>query len=620
MADNKFRIIRIGLLFLLFIIPLGRFPISFSESLNLPQLITVYAIFLLLLFIYWMYIVSFKEKSNFVKTNSLYIPLGLFFLWSVLSLIWTVSIPATFTQVYYFLFYLLAFFISFNVVENDKDRKKFLEVLLFSALIVSIYAIHQYFWGLEETRQYLQMYKNEITLAGSGNFMSRLNTDRAFSTFLYPNTLATFLMMVFPFSIFCAIFYSKTGAHKSHVLAVRGLSFILSLLILFAFMLTFSKGGTVVLILSWLLFLLFKVPKSRKIIAVIGFVFLLAFTIFYVYNDDYIESKLQPVKASSRVRGEYWRAGLEMLKEKPLVGFGLGSFGRIYAKYKLPKAEETQMAHNDFLQIWTELGAVGFLIFLNIFIFYFRQMNRQIKKIDNLSSIQKVFICGGYVSVLSFAFHSLGDFSFYVFNVPAILFMIMGVSLSINCEEKKVKNKKLLFAPLFVVTVFIIFLLFRVFAAEGHYSNAMNSDNSDEAIKELKLSVHYLPFGESEYRIGYHYILSQLYKQKMFQERKDFTPAIIEHLNQAIKYDKCRSLYYRELAWISLFKNDKEKAMEYIEKAISCYPTNGVNHLVMGDIYIAINKKDEALREYQIALEYDVSLKEGTDKRIQELK
>ncbi|MCK4905681.1 O-antigen ligase family protein [bacterium] len=563
-----------------------------------------------------MYVISFKQKSNFVKSNPLYIPLGLFFLWSVLSLTWTISVPATFTQVSSFLFYLLAFFISFNVVDNDKDRKKFLEVLLFSALIVSIYAIHQYFWGLEETRQYLQIYKNEITFSGSVNFMSRLNTDRAFSTFLYPNTLATFLMMILPFAIFSAVFCDKKNNDTKHIIAKRIFFSALSLLILFAFVLTFSKGGTVVLILSWLLFLLFKVPKSRKVIAVAGFVFLLAFAMFFAYNGDYIANKLQPVKASSRVRVEYWRAGLEMLKEKPLVGFGLGSFGRIYAKYKLPKAEETQMAHNDFLQIWTELGAVGFLIFLSIFIFYFRQMNRQIKNINNLSSTQKVFIYGGYVSVLSFAFHSLGDFSFYVFSVPSILFMIMGVSLGINCEEKKVKNKKLLFVPLFVVTVFIIFLLFRVFTAEGHCLKAMNSKSVDETISQLQSSILYCDWGEDEYRRSYHYLLSQIYKQRMFQERKDFTPTIIEHLNQAIKYDKCRSLYYRELAWISLLKNDKEKAMEYIEKAISCYPTNGVNHLVMGDIYIAINKKDEALREYQIALEYDVSLKEEIDKRM----
>ncbi len=153
-------------------------------------------------------------------------------------------------------------------------------------------------------------------------------------------------------------------------------------------------------------------------------------------------SKVKPFKDSSRVRLQYWQAGLEMIKEKPLLGFGLGSFGRVYGKYKLPEAEETQMAHNNFLQIWTELGIVGFLIFLSIFIFYFREMNQSIKKFNNLSSVQKVFVYGGYVSVLSFVFHSLGDFSLYVFSISSILFMLMGVSCGVISEKKKLKNKK----------------------------------------------------------------------------------------------------------------------------------------------------------------------------------
>ncbi len=151
-------------------------------------------------------IFTFRGKNSFIKKSSLYLPLGLFILWSTLSLKWTVSIPATSIQIFYFLFYFLIFFLSLNVIEDDKDREILLLVLLFSTFLVSVYAVYQYFWGLEETRAYVLIYKNEIPLSSSGNFMSRLNTDRAFSTFLYPNALASFLMMVFPFSVFYSVF------------------------------------------------------------------------------------------------------------------------------------------------------------------------------------------------------------------------------------------------------------------------------------------------------------------------------------------------------------------------------------------------------------------------------
>jgi tetratricopeptide (TPR) repeat protein len=198
--------------------------------------------------------------------------------------------------------------------------------------------------------------------------------------------------------------------------------------------------------------------------------------------------------------------------------------------------------------------------------------------------------------------------------------MIMGVSLGVHFEERKIKNKKVLFAPLFFVAGFIIVLLFRVFTAESHYLEAINSQNTDEMIKESKLSVNYWTFGEDEYRTGYHYLLSQIYKQKMLQERKDFSDEILLHLKQAIKHDKCRSLYWRELALMtSLLKNDKDKAIEYMERAISLYPTLGYNYLVFGDVYMVLGEKEEALKQYKTALKYDASLKEEIDKRMQDL-
>lgn len=609
--NNKFKIIYIGILLLIFLIPLGQYPISFSKSFDFPQLTIVYIIFLLILFIYWLHIFASKEKNSFIKMSSLYLPLGLFILWSTLSLKWTVSIPATSTQIFYFIFYILIFFLSLNVVNDDKSRGILLSILLFSTFLVSVYAVYQYFWGLEETRAYVLIYKNEIPLSSSGNFMSRLNTDRAFSTFLYPNTLASFLMMIFPFSVFYLVFCKKKRIMVSIIL----------LLILFAFILTFSKGGAIALVLSWIVFWIVRMKKKHKMIVILLTVFLIASAIFFAYNNGYIANKVKPFKDSSKVRLQYSQAGLEMIKEKPFLGFGLGCFGRMYAKYKLPEAEETQMAHNNFLQIWTELGIIGFLIFSSIFVFYFREMNQRLKNLNNLSSVQKVFVFGGYVSALSFIFHSLGDFSLYVFNVSSILFLLMGTSCSVVFHQgKNLKNTKGVSVILFIASLFLIFLLSRAFMAEKHYIRAMDSDNPDKAIKELNLSVRYCNWGENEYRLSYHYVLSQIYKQKMFQERKDFTREILEHLKQALKYDKCRSIYWRELAGVSLLNNQTEKSVEYMGKAIFYYPTYGRNHLMLGDIYIVLDKKEEALKEYRIALEYDTSLKELIDERMQQFK
>ncbi|HIE44419.1 MAG TPA: hypothetical protein EYP78_06470 [Candidatus Omnitrophica bacterium] len=623
----------LGLLILIFLIPLGRYPITFAESFEFFQLKLLYIIFLLLLLIYYSFISSLRpanpsltrrqreirEQTGYIKSSSLYIPLVLFVTLGILSLMWTVSYYATSTQLFFFIFYFLTFFLSLKVVDNDDTRERLLIVLFFSTLLVCLYAIYQYFWGLDETRKYVLTHKEDIWMVESSRFMSRLYTDRAFSTFIYPNALASFLIMVFPFSIFYSFMYIRKKIIFFTLLVP-------SLLILFAFVLTFSKGGMIALILSWLTIWIVRMKKRHKLVSVAIIIILLSGGILLSYTNEYFAEKVIPFKDSLRVRLEYWQAGWEMIKERPLSGFGLGCFGRAYAKYKLPQAEETQMAHNNFLQVWAELGIVGFLIFLAIFIFYFREMTPKLRHLDNFSPLQRVFILGGYVSILTFVFHSLGDFSLYVFSVAFNLFLIMGVSCGVGSDGKSGPQSKskgrFFFFTMIVFSIFFILLLLKPLLAERHLIRGLEyrkNHDLDRTIEELKLSTRYWAWGENEYRQGYHYLLSQLYKDKMSRDRRDFTPQIIRHLELANKYDRYRSLYWRELAQVRWMRGEKDRAIRYMKKAISCYPVYSVNHLFLGDMYRGKNEKQKALAEYRIALKYDPSLEEIIEKRIQEL-
>lgn len=606
--QRNLRIVYFGFLFLIFLIPLGRLPVLFSEIPDYQQLKLIYIVFAVILLVFWLYISAFEEKKISVKKSSVYLPFGLFIVWSVLSLIWTVSLAPTFTQAFFFISYFILFFLIINLATNDKKREMFLWILLASASIVSVYTVHQYFWGLEATREYARIYGVDVPLNAQGSFTSRLNTDRAFGTFLYPNTLATFLIIVFPFPVFYAFF--SRGCK-------RFFPSVVSLFILFAFILTFSKGGAIALLFSWLVLGIVRIRKKYKLISLTVVITLIVSVLFLSFNNNYVAKKTQRLKASGKVRVEYWQAGLEMIKEEPVIGFGLGSFGRVYAKYKLPQAEETQMAHNNFLQVWMELGTVGFLIFLSIFVFYFKDASRNLRKLSSFSPTKKTLILGGYVSVLAFTFHSLTDFSLYIFNAAAIFFVLMGISCGVSSDKKEIANKKGIVIFLLIICFAFIFSLSRPFKAKTHYIQAINSEDLQESINELNLSVNYWSWGEDEYRMGYHYVLSQLYKQRMLLGRKDFTSEIIEHLKYAVDYDKCRSLYWRELAIAYMFRNDVDNALESMKEAVSLYPTNGLNHLVLGDVYISMDRKEEALNEYQTALEYDSSLKDEVNKRIE---
>ncbi|MBA3316947.1 MAG: O-antigen ligase family protein [Gemmatimonadales bacterium] len=60
-------------------------------------------------------------------------------------------------------------------------------------------------------------------------------------------------------------------------------------------------------------------------------------------------------------RGRLWRAGLEAFTQRPLVGYGTGGF-RVAITPML--GENVQVAHNSFISVMVEQGAIGLLIYL----------------------------------------------------------------------------------------------------------------------------------------------------------------------------------------------------------------------------------------------------------------
>ena len=80
-------------------------------------------------------------------------------------------------------------------------------------------------------------------------------------------------------------------------------------------------------------------------------------------------------KSSASQRFLIWNAAVQLIKEKPLLGWGVGTFGVYYAlaqgeflsrqenKSFLPQANRSINAHNDYLQVWAETGIIGLFLF-----------------------------------------------------------------------------------------------------------------------------------------------------------------------------------------------------------------------------------------------------------------
>ena len=84
--------------------------------------------------------------------------------------------------------------------------------------------------------------------------------------------------------------------------------------------------------------------------------------------------KIEFNNEASNGRFDYWFDVYNHLKDNPFVGCGLGNWKIAsieYGKRHINGYTVPYHAHNDFLQFFSELGILGGLLYLSIFIFLF---------------------------------------------------------------------------------------------------------------------------------------------------------------------------------------------------------------------------------------------------------
>lgn len=94
-------------------------------------------------------------------------------------------------------------------------------------------------------------------------------------------------------------------------------------------------------------------------------------TISHTEFDNLIEATYKLEDISSMERIYRWMAGFEMIKDKPVFGFGPGTFYEFYQSYSISQFKtyvsdnpDKSGIHNYFLMIFVEQGFIGFFIFV----------------------------------------------------------------------------------------------------------------------------------------------------------------------------------------------------------------------------------------------------------------
>ncbi len=291
----------------------------------------------------------------------------------------------------FLVFFLYAGLLGFWVRPRDLFKSA-VKTAMVSGMIVVLFGMFQYFVLPNDALSRIGFTKE------NGVFPvffidDKPNLERVMSTVRDPNSLGSYLIV-----LICLIgaYYASARGLQKKMLAIYGLGAVLCMY------LTFSRSAWLGLILSLVIVALFGAKKHiAKRTAAIGAgivaaVFLLAVTGLYMKRNSYFvqnvlfhadQSTVQEDPNELRVR--FVKESLSQISREPL-GSGPGTAG--LASIRNDK-QGVRLNENYYLQVATEVGILGLVLFLAILFYVIRALYEP-------SSMDRVFMLAAFGGLL----------------------------------------------------------------------------------------------------------------------------------------------------------------------------------------------------------------------------
>lgn len=210
--------------------------------------------------------------------------------------------------------------------------------------------------------------------------------------------------------------------------------------------LSLSRGGIIGFTAS-VLFFVGMIRCSRSLKRKTWFLMLLGLIIFLVVivaSWGRIEERFKEIGEEGKIkRIEVWADTINIVRDFPILGTGLGTFKNIYPYYqtKNPRLlfEHTE---NDYLEILTDMGFAGFFIIIGMASVFFYSIIKLWRQRHN--NYVKCIVAGGVSSCVAIVVHSFTDFNLRIPANMMLLTVIAAVTQSavLIPTEKKAYNDR----------------------------------------------------------------------------------------------------------------------------------------------------------------------------------
>ena len=626
-------------------------PTVFSThciTLFIPPKEAIMQVLVLLALMFWGLKMVSKEEFKFTSTP-LNFPLLSFIIICTLSLMWSNNFFVSLKELPLFLAGPLLYFIIVNNVSGQEQINRILTITLIVGGLFGIYGILQY-RGIDFSI-----------------WIRNIGRQQVFGLFGNVNYFAEYLIIPLPIAV--SLFFASQNKFKKSLLLIAILAMGISLTV------TFTRssylGFGVSLIFMAILFITLQgnsFIKENKKFFIIILVAIIIITLLFVIPSPLNKSGTIISTIKSRIsvsqlsesysistRISNWKFTTLMIKDNPLLGSGIGTYKYNSLKYQARFLEQGQnrsiypyvfatKTHNEYLQLWAELGIVGLGIFIWLIISYFYYGLRFIKRVKN--RYKQGIIIGLMGAVIAVLIDGIFGFPLHlpatiVLFWLALALTIVTIKSEIGAEEvdtsKKDSNQISLFKPLLYIiiillTIFLCVTVSRPFIARTYwyYGNKEVEENKDvnKAIKMYEEALKWDPYlGEVYYQMGkilqnkrlYSVALEYFEKAEKYVDHPDLPQDLASlylrinlfdraafKLKQAISYQKNEESMvpmYNQLGSIYFRQKNYKQAEMAFKNALKIDNDFVNSHYGLASVYLQQNRPDEALQELQKVIE-----------------
>lgn len=341
---------------------------------------------------------------------------------------------------------------------------------------------------------------------------------------------------------------------------------------------------------------------TRPILLFLSILFL-SLTTFTVLNKEKFSRLFNIDSVIERIA--MWKNTIQMVKDHLIFGVGGGNWQVYFPEKGLDKFPDQavknglmtfQRPHNDFLWVFSEIGVVGFIAYLSIFISVIYLLFRLIKKSD---TTQNSFLFSTlFATIIGYIFIALIDFPFERIEHQLILLLIFSIILAKHHSTFKSKSDKSttiftsiaipIFLIIAVITSFTV--TFNRFKGEKHTHllyEAHHSSNWNEMIKQADLAQNnYYKLDATSIPIYWYKGVAEFSLGNSQQAKSDFS-----HAQRLTPYN-IHVLNNLGTCYANLGKT--KKAIECFQKVLSISPSFEESILNLSGLYFNIHEYENA--------------------------